>query len=166
MAEATSIRALRAADKPHWARLFVAYGVFYETAFTQQIVDAVFATLVGDSAEIHALVAVDSDDQLIGFAHFRRQYDTFTAGPGWYLDDLYVDPAARGAGAATSLIDALTELATANGGGTVRWITAADNTTAQRVYDRIATRTSWVTYEKELATEEPEAPDHHDEGHN
>jgi hypothetical protein len=32
----------------------------------------------------------------------------------------------------------------------LRWITAADNVTAQKLYDRIATRTSWVTYEREL----------------
>jgi hypothetical protein len=29
----------------------------------------------------------------------------------------------------------------------VRWITAADNATAQRLYDRVATKTAWVTYD-------------------
>ncbi len=29
----------------------------------------------------------------------------------------------------------------------VRWITAADNYTAQRAYDRVASRTTWVTYD-------------------
>ena len=40
--------------------------------------------------------------------------------------------------------------ATEAGGGTFRWITAADNETAQLLYDRIATRAGWVVYEKEL----------------
>ena len=175
-AEAPVVRAIRPGDKAHWARLFVAYGVFYETAFTQEIVDNVFERLVGHSGEIDALVATDADDRLIGFAHFRQQYDTFTGGPGWFLDDLYVEPAARGAGAATALIETLSELATASGGGTLRWITAADNATAQRVYDRVATRTSWVTYEKDLVTEPSDdqdnihdhahAHDHDNQGHN
>ena len=37
--------------------------------------------------------------------------------------------------------------ADANGGGTISWITAADNTTAQSVYDKLANRQTWVTYE-------------------
>jgi hypothetical protein len=35
-------------------------------------------------------------------------------------------------------------------GGSLRWITAADNERAQRAYERVATRTSWVTYEVRL----------------
>ena len=146
--EETVIRGIRPTDKAQWARLFVAYGVFYETAFTQEIVDAVFEKLTDASTDVQAIVA-ERGGALIGFAHFRQQYDTFTAGPGWYLDDLFVSPEARGSGAATALIDALRELAAGNGGGTVRWITAEDNTTAQRVYDRVAKRTTWVTYEME-----------------
>ena len=73
--------------------------------------------------------------------------DTFSTGLDWYLDDLFTDPAARGTGVASALIDRLTELARATGPGTLRWITAEDNVTAQRVYDRLAKRTTWVTYE-------------------
>jgi ribosomal protein S18 acetylase RimI-like enzyme len=142
------IRAITPADKAQWARLFVAYGIFYETAFTQEIVDAVFGKLVGDSKQIDAVVAVQ-DATITGFALYRELYDTFTAGPAWHLDDLYVDPAFRGSGTATDLIEAVSIIARENGGGTVRWITAADNITAQRVYDRVATRKTWVTYEKE-----------------
>ena len=128
------IRAITPADKAQWARLFVAYGIFYEMAFTREIVDAVVAV---------------QDATITGFALYRELYDTFTAGPAWHLDDLYVDPAFRGSGTATDLIEAVSIIARENGGGTVRWITAADNTTAQRVYDRVATRKTWVTYEKE-----------------
>ena len=142
------IRAIQPSDKVQWARLFVAYGVFYETAFTQEIVDGVFAKLVGDTTEIQGLVAID-DDKVVGFALYRALYDTFTDGPAWHLDDLFVDPAARGTGVANDLIEAVTIVARENGGGTIRWITAADNETAQRVYNKLATRKTWVTYEKE-----------------
>jgi ribosomal protein S18 acetylase RimI-like enzyme len=99
--------------------------------------------------EVKALVAVEGGE-LIGFAHIRRVADTFTAGPAWFLDDLYVLPGRRGQGIARALIERGYEDATAAGGGTFRWITAADNETAQLLYDRIATRAGWVVYEKEL----------------
>ena len=142
------IRPIAAADKAQWTPLFVAYGVFYETAFTPDIVDAVFAKLVSDSLELEGLVA-ETDGALTGFVLYRRLYDSFTAGPGWHLDDLYVHPSARGTGTATALIEAVTAHASAQGGGTVRWITAHDNLTAQSVYDKIAERKTWVTYEKD-----------------
>ena len=76
-----------------------------------------------------------------------KHSDTFTGGPAWFLDDLFTVPAARGHGVATALIAALRAHADANGGGTISWITADDNLTAQSVYNKIAKRAGWVTYE-------------------
>lgn len=146
------IRPIEAADRPEWERLFSAYGEFYETAFDQEVLDGVWAWLTDPAHPVSAWVAAGDDagsPRLVGFAHLRRTEDTFTAGSGWFLDDLYVDPARRGDGLAAALIDAIAAHAAARGGGTLRWITAADNSTAQRLYDRVATRTRWVTYEKE-----------------
>ena len=142
------IRDIHPGDRERWEQLFLEYGVFYETTFDRAVLDGVWAWLMDDSAEVRAFVAVDGDD-VIGFTHYRPQPDTFVAGPGWFLDDLYVDPTHRGSGAATALIDAVADYATAHGGGTLRWITAHDNERAQRVYDRIATKATWVTYERE-----------------
>ena len=142
------IRDIRPNDRERWEALFLEYGVFYETSFDRTVVDGVWAWLMDDAAEVRAFVAVDGDE-VIGFTHYRPQPDTFTAASGWFLDDLFVDPAARGSGAATALIEAVAEYATAHGGGTLRWITTDDNERAQRVYDRIATKATWVTYERE-----------------
>jgi ribosomal protein S18 acetylase RimI-like enzyme len=139
------IRALVAADADAWRTLFTAYGVFYDTAFTDEVLDAVWAQLLTEGSGIDGLVA--DDGAVIGFAHYRSHPDTFSGGRDWFLDDLYVDPAARSNGVATALIAALTAKAREGGLGTLRWITAADNVRAQRVYDRIATRTSWLMYE-------------------
>ena len=146
------IRPIELRDHNQWRTLFVAYGVFYETDFSDEVLAGVWAWLMDDAHEVSALVAEIEDldgSRLVGFAHLRRLHDTFTAGPGWSLDDLYVAPEHRGTGVAGSLIAACESVARAHGGGTLRWITAADNHTAQRLYDRVATRTSWVTYEKE-----------------
>lgn len=143
------VRAVAPADRVAWRNLFRAYGVFYETDFDDAVLDGVWAWLLDPAHDVSALVADDAGE-LIGFAHIRRVNDTFTAGPGWFLDDLYVAPERRGAGVARALIERGYADATAAGGGTFRWITAADNTTARALYERVATRAGWVVYEKEL----------------
>ncbi len=151
------IRAIEPRDRDAWERLFLAYGVFYKTEFDRRVLDGVWAWLMDDAAPVRAFVAAEGDhsaeaavgQEIFGFALYREAPDTFTAGPAWFLDDLYVDPEHRGSGAGTALIDAITAYAAAHGGGTLRWITADDNFTAQSVYDKLATRAKWVTYERE-----------------
>ncbi|MCU1580079.1 MAG: histone acetyltransferase [Rhodoglobus sp.] len=144
----TEIRDIREGDQHEWRRLFLEYGVFYKTDFSDAVLDGVWAWLMDAESDVCAVVAADGG-RAFGFAHYRRLPDTFTAGPAWFLDDLYVEPGHRGAGTGAALIDAVAERAASDGGGTLRWITAADNETAQSVYNRVATKTSWVTYERE-----------------
>jgi ribosomal protein S18 acetylase RimI-like enzyme len=145
-----AVRDIAAADRDAWRKLFLDYGTFYKASFSDEVLDGVWAWLLDDAAELRAVVAT-VDDRVVGFGHYRRFLDTFTAGAEWYLDDLFVDPASRGSGAATAMIEGITERAKADGGGKLRWITAADNETAQRVYDRVGYRTTWVTYEKDVS---------------
>ena len=145
-----TIRQASPGDAERWRELFTAYGVFYETDFDDGVLDGVWAWILDPEHPVTAFVA-EADGAVVGFAHVRMQPDTFLAGPGWFLDDLFADPAHRGSGVGTALLEAVAEHAAANGGGTLRWITAADNERAQRVYDRLATRTTWVTYERETS---------------
>ena len=142
------IRAIAPADRAAWQRLFTAYGVFYETQFTPEVLDKVWALMLDPTSGVDAIVA-EQDGAVVGFAHFRSHPDTFTGARDWFLDDLYVSLDARGSGLATALIEHIADLARAGeNGGTLRWITAADNARAQHVYDRIALKTEWVMYEK------------------
>jgi GNAT superfamily N-acetyltransferase len=140
------VRPVELRDSDAWRRLFREYGVFYDTTFDDAQLDHVWSLLTTEGAGVDALVAEVGGD-VVGFAHYRSHPDTFSTGRDWYLDDLFTDPSTRGTGVASALIERLKELARATGPGTLRWITAADNTTAQRVYDRLAKRTTWVTYE-------------------
>jgi GNAT superfamily N-acetyltransferase len=147
----TLVRDLAETDLTAWRQLFRAYGDFYETAFDDAHLDHVGALLLQPGSGVDALVAEDDAGRIVGFAHHRSHPDTFSAGRDWFLDDLFVDPEVRGSGIGTALIEAVADRARAAGpGGTLRWITAASNERAQRVYDRVATRTSWVTYEKRV----------------
>jgi GNAT superfamily N-acetyltransferase len=145
------IRPVAASDRETWTQLFVDYGVFYETDFDAEVTSRVWHWLMDAAHEVKAVVA-ELDGELVGFAHYRRLADTFTGASSWNLDDLYVAPAARSHGLATALIETVAANAKERGGGTVRWITAADNTTAQRLYDKLAKRADWVTYELETLT--------------
>ena len=141
-------RSIASTDRAAWNELFSAYGVFYETSFTPEVLDRVWALLLAPDSGVDAIVA-ESDGEVVGFAHYRSHPDTFTGGRDWFLDDLYVSPDARGSGLATALIDHICELARATDhGGTLRWITAADNTRAQRLYDKIAVKADWEMSEK------------------
>lgn len=140
------IRAIEAGDRDAWSVLFAAYGDFYETTFSPEVIESTWRRLLDPAEGVDALVA-EVDGTVIGFAHYRSHPDTFSLGRDWFLDDLFVDPEARGSGAATALIERLKQFASETGPGSLRWITAVSNERAQRVYDRVATRTTWVTYE-------------------
>jgi GNAT superfamily N-acetyltransferase len=144
-----TVRPVEARDADAWRRLFRDYGVFYESSFDDAQLDHVWGLLTTDGSGVDALVA-EVAGSVVGIAHYRTHPDTFGTGNDWYLDDLFTDPSARGTGVASALIERLSDLARATGPGTLRWITADDNATAQRVYDRLAKRTTWVTYEIRL----------------
>ena len=145
----TIVRDLAPGDRDAWHALFHAYGVFYETDLADEVLDHVWSALLGGA--LRGFVA-EQDGAVVGFAHARSHVATFSVGEDWYLEDLFVDPSARASGIGTAILEHLVKIATWEGGGTLRWVTAETNATAQRVYDKLATRTTWVTYEVELGS--------------
>ena len=99
------VRPVTREDRERWQELFLAYGVFYEENFPPEVVEGVWAWLMEENHPLRCFVA-EVDGQVQGFAHLRFQHDTFTAGAGWFLDDLFTHPEARGGGVATALISA------------------------------------------------------------
>ena len=89
----------------------------------------------------------DASGALVGFTHYRPFVSQLRAATNCFLDDLFVSPQARGSGAAQVLIKAVETVAKNNGWGTLRWITAEDNYRGRGAYDKLATRTGWVTYD-------------------
>lgn len=143
----TEIRPAADEDFFGWLPLFDAYCRFYETDLDDAKALIVWTWLRDESNPLHALLAVDEDGTPIGLAHYRAAPQTLTATVGVVLDDLYVDEGHRLSGVARALIERVHERAGELGTGGVSWVTAADNEEAQRLYDELANRTSWVTYE-------------------
>jgi GNAT superfamily N-acetyltransferase len=141
------VRELEQRDRVAWQRLYAGYGDFYKTPLSDEKADRVWAWLMDPGYEAFGLVAVDENDSPIAIAHFRQFARLLADGIGIYLDDLFTAANARGTGAGTALIGRLEELARERGAEVVRWITANDNFVGQKLYDRLATRTMWVTYD-------------------
>lgn len=73
---------------------------------------------------------------LIGFTQLFPIFSSVSMQRTWLLNDLYVDEKARGIGAATTLLNAAKEFGEETN---AKWLvlqTAADNSTAQKVYEK------------------------------
>ncbi len=142
-----TIRPITAADRAEWESLFQGYATFYKVEQTAEMRETVFGWLMDESHTTNCFVAESPDGTLIGFTHYRPFTSQLRAITNCFLDDLFVAPQARGAGAAEALIRAVGDEARAQGWGVVRWITADDNYRGRGVYDKLATRTMWISYD-------------------
>ena len=61
------------------------------------------------------------DDRAVGFALYFYNFSTFLARRGLYLEDLFVEPAARGRGHGKALMLHLAQLAVRRGCGRFEW---------------------------------------------
>ena len=135
--------------KAGWRTLYNGYATFYKRIMTDDIAEAVWSWVTDPEHELDAVIAVQNDTA-VGLAHFRRMPSPLRGADVGFLDDMFISPQARGQGIAEALFDHLRDTARARGWEIIRWITADDNYRARGVYDRIANKTSWNTYELKL----------------
>ncbi len=143
------VRPVEAADREGWDSLYAGYAEFYRVEQTAEMRDRVWGWLHDPGHTTEGLVA-EAGGRLVGLAHFRPYARALAASTGGFLDDLFVEPEARGTGVAEALIQAVAEEGRARGWTVLRWITAEDNARARAVYDRVAQATPWVTYDLKL----------------
>ena len=94
------------------------------------------------------LLARGADGAAVAFATLFWTWSTSRLGRLAVMNDLFVAPEARGAGAADALILACRDLAREHGCLALEWQTALDNHRAQKVYERVGgERSQWLTYE-------------------
>lgn len=145
----TTISRPTPADRAEWDRLWQAYITFYESEVPGDVSDSTFARILADD-ELHGAIARDASGRPIGLVHWLTHPATWSTGTYCYLEDLFVDPEARGSGAGRALIEHVRSWAAEHGASKVYWLTASDNATARALYDRVATSTGFVHYEIEL----------------
>ena len=130
-----------------WNQLYESYAQFYKVVQDQPMRDTVWGWLHDADHQTCGLVAENAEGKVIGLAHYPRLARPLAAATGGFLDDLFVEPQARGSGAAAALIDALKTEGERRGWSVIRWITADDNYRARALYDKMAVRTHWLTYD-------------------
>jgi len=142
-----TVRPLGDKDFFAWLGLFEGYSAFYESELTDQIALQVWSWIIDANNDLVGAVAVNEDGDFVGFAHYRTVPRTLSGDRALFLDDLFVAEDARGKGVATQLMDFAKAYARDHKLAQVQLVTAADNATAQVLYDQVGTRTDWVTYE-------------------
>jgi len=77
-------------------------------------------TLFGDKSYAEVVIA-EYDNEPVGFALYFYNYSTFLAKPGLYLEDLFVNPNARGKKVGKALLIHLARIAIENNCGRFEW---------------------------------------------
>lgn len=75
--------------------------------------------------------------EVVGFALYFRNFSTFLAKPGLYLEDLYVRPAHRRSGLGKAMLIHLAQLACERGYGRFDWTVLNWNDDAIRFYEKL-----------------------------
>ena len=143
-------------DLPELLPLMRAYCEFYEVDPSDEALLAMSRALIADPArEGLQLIARADDGRAVGFATIFWTWSTLTASRIAVMNDLFVDPDARGSGAAASLIEACADRCRERGVTELDWTTAHDNLRAQTLYDRVGARRDerWLDYSLAVSPE-------------
>lgn len=142
-------RRLEPRDRAAWERLWQGYLRFYRADLASEITEATWTRLLDPASEMECLVA-ETDGAVIGICNYLTHASTWSQQPICYLQDLYVDPAVRGSGAAKALILACEARAKELGCFRLYWQTQEFNGPARSLYDTITPRSSFIVYRKGL----------------
>lgn len=106
-----SIRAATAADIPLIAKLIRALAEYERLAHEVRFDEAVLGQKLFGPRPYAEVVIGEIDGTPQGFALFFHNFSTFEGKPGIYLEDLFVQPEARGSGLGKALLSHLAALA-------------------------------------------------------
>lgn len=136
-------------DEPAWRSLWAAYNEFYNATIAEAVTSATWRRILDPSSPIFARLA-ERDGRVVGFSLSVAHEGTWTVNPICYLEDLFVDPNARGNGIGRALIQDLIDLGKAKDWSHLYWHTKASNTAARRLYDRFTAADDFVRYRLSL----------------
>lgn len=142
------VRPLDPRDREQWAALWTAYLDFYQSSVPQEVYDTTFARLLGDDPRDFNAFVAEQDGRLVGLTHYLFHRHGWKIEEVCYLQDLYADPSVRGAGVGRALIESVYKAADEYGAPSVYWLTQNFNETARVLYDRIATLTPFIKYQR------------------
>ena len=148
---ALTIRAATADDAGLIMRLIHELAVYEKAASSVQTDEAAIReSLFGPEAKAQALIC-ERGGVPIGYAVFFYNYSTWLGRNGIYLEDLYITPDQRGAGAGKALLQHIARLAVAQGCGRFEWSVLDWNTPAIEFYKAAGAvaQDEWTVYRLE-----------------
>jgi GNAT superfamily N-acetyltransferase len=140
------ITQLQKSDRADWERLARGYNGFYETELHDTDYERAWRRLLAGK-EIHGLAA-RHDGRLVGIAHFLF-HSNIGRDEVCYLQDLFVDEAARGQGVARALIDAVAARQEARRLALLL-VDQAGQARARALYDKLARFRGFIRYDYSL----------------
>lgn len=139
----TTIRPARPGDEGEILRLVKALADYErEPDAVEMTAEGLAGHLFAEAPRVFAHVAEDEGDQakVVGVAIWFLNFSTWTGRHGIYLEDLFVDPAARGGGVARGLFRALAAEAEARGCARIEWAVLDWNDLAKGFYRGLGAR--------------------------
>jgi GNAT superfamily N-acetyltransferase len=152
--EAPTIRAALPADEAVWRQMWRGYCDFYNANLADAVTDRTWKRILDPDSAVMCIVA-EVEGQVYGFANCVVHENTWESQPVCYLEDLYVQPAARGHGVGKALIEWLRNAMRAEGWARLYWVTHKDNERARKLYDRFAEADGFVRYVIRQRLEKP-----------
>lgn len=140
---AVAIGPLEPGERERWEILARGYKHFYETQIPDEAYERAWQRLrTGVAQGLGARI----EGRLVGIAHYLYHPSTW-ADRVCYLQDLFVDPEARGHGIARALIEAVAERARSEGASRYYWLTQRHNLVARALYDKVAAHRGFIRYD-------------------
>jgi len=128
------IRRAKKKDMDELSVLFDKYRIFYKQ---RSNVDNARSFLKKRMKRKESVIFVAEErEELIGFTQLFPIFSSVSMKRTWLLNDLYINERSRGIGAATKLLDAVKEFGAETNSKWLLLQTAADNFTAQKVYEK------------------------------
>jgi len=142
---APTIRSALPSDEAAWRTLWRGYLDFYSANIGDDITNRTWQRILDPDSAVMCIVA-EIDGQVYGFANCVVHENTWETQAICYLEDLYVDPSARGHGIGRAMIEWLRNAMRAEGWARLYWHTRSNNDSARRLYDRFAEADDFVRY--------------------
>jgi GNAT superfamily N-acetyltransferase len=132
-------------DEAAWRGLWTSYLAFYGVSIAPDITDLTWRRVFDPASAIFMRVA-ELDGTIVGFALCLTHEGTWTRTLDCYLEDLFVDGAARGKGVGRALLDDLVSLSKTRGWTRLYWHTDEGNATARKLYDQYVGSDGHIRY--------------------
>ncbi len=147
-ASGVTIAPLRSTDRDRWGVLARGYKTFYQTELPDSAYIETWRRLM-DGNGLYG-VGASIDDRLVGIVHYLFHRNVWS-NDVCYLQDLFVDPQARGKGLGRMLIAHVASAAREAGSARLYWLTQETNTEARMLYDQVAQFRGFIRYDYPLS---------------